>query len=250
MSVRVDPKEIDQVIAYIQKIPFHIPLLFQDSKHNISLVAGLKDFNEVGRLKEVIRRNKFVLDLKVEIWTDVKNMPENLEIIKSQRFDSKIKVADSHMPYELDNIDLLLIEKLTNNSMQPFGKIAKEIGTSINTISRKYKKLKESGIIKPVLQINLTHLGYNAIMFFALKFASQSDTSSVIRNVMAIKDNTLIIKTSGEYDLLAFVIVKDLNQLLLTQDQVAKIPGILGLEMLVFPVWSPWPGIREYISTF
>lgn len=224
--------------------------MFQEAKNSISLIAGLKDLNEVGKLKEAIRRNKFVLDLKVEIWTDVKNMPENLEIIKSQRFSSKIRAPDNSITYQLDSIDLLLIEKLTSNSMQPFGKIAKEIGTSINTISRKYKKLIQNGIIRPVIQVNLTKLGYHAVMFFALKFASQSDTNSVISEVMGIKDNTLIIKTSGEYDLFVFVMVKDLNQLILTQNQVADISGILGIEMIIFPVCIPWPGIREYISTF
>ena len=86
VSIKVDPQEAEQVVAYLEKIPLEIPLINKDAKNNITLVAGLKDLYEVSKLKELIRKNKFVHDLKVEIWTDVKNTPEKLEIISSSCF--------------------------------------------------------------------------------------------------------------------------------------------------------------------
>ncbi|MCL5877354.1 MAG: Lrp/AsnC family transcriptional regulator [Candidatus Bathyarchaeota archaeon] len=176
-------------------------------------------------------------------------MPENLQL--SKKTHPKITFKEKqNLDLELDSTDLQLIERMTENSMQPFSKIAKEIGTSINTVSRKYRKLVNSQIISPVLQINPQKLGYNAMVVFALSFASQSDMSSVIEAVMRIKDTFLIIKTSGNYDLFFQVFVRDIDQLLSTQNQVANIPGISTIESTIYPIPTQWPLLGEYISTF
>lgn len=249
--VKADQKEIEQVLDYIKKIPFKIPYLAKSPKNNITLIAGLKDINEVGKLKEFIRRNTSVLELKTEIWTDVKNMPEKLAVSSlSVDADNPVLPNKFDCQVNLDTLDFHIIEKLMQNSMQPFVKIANEIGTSVNTVSRKYKKLSENGVIRPTLQVNLPKLGYHAVAIFGLAFASQTDTDSVTEEVMKIRDNTLIIKTSGEFDLLAHIMLKDINQLLATQNQAAKIPGISKIEITVVPVVVPWPSPGEYISTF
>jgi Lrp/AsnC family transcriptional regulator for asnA, asnC and gidA len=254
VQVTVDPKETEQVLEYVQKLPFDIPNFGKDAKNSVWLIAGLKNLQEVGKLKEIIRRNKFVYDLKIENWTDVRNTPENLEVIESDSemeensFNSRIERHEVNT--DIDRLDLQIMEKMLKNSMQPFGKIAKEVGTSINTVSRKYKRLTESRTIKPCIQINLHKLGYHAVMIFTLTFSSQSDTDYVLSEITQIKDNTLIIKTSGAYDLFVYVMLKDINQLLSTQEQIAKIPGISKIEMLTLPVLVPWPTTGEYISTF
>ena len=192
-------------------------------------------------------------DLKVETWVGVKNMPENLQLLpKKTHQETTLKAfTEKQKPHwKLDSIDLQIIDRMTENSMQPFGKIAKEIGTSINTVSRKYSNLVNSRIIRPVLQINPKKLGYNAMVVFALSFASQSDMTAVIEAVMNIKDTFLIIKTSGNYDLFFQLFVRDIDQLLSTQNQVATIQGISTIESTVYPIPTRWPLPGEYISTF
>ncbi len=251
--VTVDKNEIKQVIAHIQKLPFKIATLYQDPKNRIGLIVGLHDVNELSRLKECIKRNRFVVDVRIDVWTDIKNMPENLEIGKQQcnKNEKTIQPREVNEPScELDEIDLQLIGELIRNSIQPFSKLAEHLGTSINTVSRKYKKLVENRIIRPTIQLDLTKLGYFANVSFALAYSSQIEPNDVIRDVVAIKNNYLTIKISGEYDLLIHILLKDLSQLLLTQKQVAEITGVSRLEMLVYPVFSPWPNCGEYISTF
>ena len=251
--VTLDKNEIRQVIAHIQKLPFKIATLYQDPKNRIGLIAGLHDVNELSRLKESIKRNRFVADVRIDVWIDIKNMPENLEIGKTQHNKTKniIQPQEVHEPtYELDEIDIQLISELIRNSIQPFSKLAEQIGTSINTVSRKYKKLIDNRIIRPTIQLDLIKLGYFANVSFALAYSSQIEPNDIIRDVVAIKNNYLMIKISGEYDLLIHILLKDLNQLLLTQKQVAEIPGVSRLEMLVYPAFTPWPNCGEYISTF
>jgi DNA-binding Lrp family transcriptional regulator len=253
IQIKVAKKDIDQVINYIQKIPIQRPMIFKDPKNDVSLIAALHDINEVSHLKEEIRKNKAVLDLKVEIWIGVRNMPENLALSresKPQEGHFKDFEVNQKAKKELDSVDLQIIDRLTQNSMQTFSKIAKETGTSINMVSKKYKNLVNSHIIRPVLQINPKKLGYNAMVIFALSFASESEMDSVIGAVMGIKDTFLITKTSGNYDLLVQVFVRDIDQLLLTQYQVANILGISAIEILVYPVPTQWPLPGENISTF
>jgi DNA-binding Lrp family transcriptional regulator len=191
------------------------------------------------------------MDLKVETWIGVRNMPENLTL------SAKTKPSELHPKPEthktnlvLDNLDLDLIDRLTKDSMQPFSKLAKAMGTSINTVSKKYRRLVDNHIIRSVVRINPKKLGYNAMLFFALSFASESETDSVIKALMEVKDTFLITKTSGNYDLLVQMFVRDIDQLLATQFQVANIAGISSIESLVYPLPPEWPLPGENISTF
>lgn len=253
VQVNVNHKELEQVQEFIKKLPYKTSLVAPDPQNSIGLVAGFNDVREVTKFKESIRRNKAVTDVKVEIWTDIKNMPERIQLA-GQSIEKEKAVAFSadnqKIDYTLDDMDRKLIEKLLIDSMQPFGKIAKEIGTSINTVSRKYKRLTENGIIKSTIQLNLPKLGYTALVCFPLTFASESDPNEVMKEILAIKNSCLLIKTSGEVDLFAYVMLRDLNQLLETQNEVARIGGISRMEMKIFPVLVPWPAVGEYISTF
>lgn len=88
------------------------------------------------------------------------------------------------------------------------------------------------------------------MIIFALSLASESETDSVIDSVMEIKDVFLITKTSGNYDLIFQAFIRDIDQLLLTQSQVANTPGISAIKSLVYSVPPQWPLPGENITTF
>lgn len=117
-------------------------------------------------------------------------------------------------------------------------------------MARKYKTLTEKGIVRPVIQLNLPKLGYHAVLVFAITLGSEVDPNEVIKELFKMKDSFLMIKTSGEFDLYAFVMLRSLNQLLETQSQVTRIRGISKLDMKIYPVLVPWPAYGEFISTF
>jgi DNA-binding Lrp family transcriptional regulator len=234
-------------------LPYHTSFIYPGPINTISLLAGFNDIRDVTKFKESIRRNKSVTDVKVEVWTDIKNMPERIEVATQSSAKEKTPVfaADNQKTnYVPDEIDCKIIDKLIDDSMQPFGNIAKEIGTSINTVSRKYKRLTENGIIRPVIQISLTKLGYNALIIFSITFASESDPNDVMKAILEINNSYLLIKTSGEVDLLAYFVLRDLSQLLKTQKTLSLMEGISKIDMKMFPELLPWPNRGEYISTF
>ena len=72
----------------------------------------------------------------------------------------------------------------------------------------------------------------------------------MIKRLTAIRDNYLIEKTSGDYELHIFMMLRDIDQLMAARDEVASINGITRLEMMLMPILVPFPFPREYISTF
>jgi len=251
-----DQTEAEQVLQYIRKIPFKIIFLGQDPRNNIVFLVGLKNINEINLLKEILRKNRNIIDIKLQQWTGCRNIPENLEILNSPKkvksksedpIQTNIKVTD----LKLDEVDFQIIEKLSLDSMQPFRKIAEEIGVSLKTVSKRYRILKENGIIKSTIQIDPTKLGYYAIADFMVTPASQTNLKSVIDEFMDIKDTIVMVTTtSGEYDLSVHIAIKDINQLLSTQIQVSKIIGLSKIWSSVLPIFGPLPIVREYLTTF
>jgi hypothetical protein len=194
--VNVDQTGAQEAIAFIKKLPYETFLVTLAPKNTISLTVGLNDLREVGKFKEAIKRNKYVTDVKMEVWTEVKNMPERLMITDNASSEGAVEIVEDHKAdYEVDEIDRQIIEKLLGDSMQPFGKIATEIGTSLNTVARKYKKLLENKIIRPVIQLNLPKIGYHAVVVFPIGFGPEANPDDIIKELFTIKDSTLMIKT-------------------------------------------------------
>jgi Lrp/AsnC family transcriptional regulator, regulator for asnA, asnC and gidA len=252
ISVKTDPQQQGQVIEYIKKIPNIFGVYGTlDPKFNLMIVATLRSLNELDQVKDAIKRNKSVFDVKSEVWTDIMNIPENLSIISSTvKTNNTKKTIIRKAQNSVDELDTLLIEKLSNNSRKSFTEVAQQMSMSIDTVARRYKKLVENGTIKATIQIDPAKIGYHASVKFSLSFASQNDTLAVMKTLKAVKDNVLVIKTSGEYDLHIEVLVKDIDQLLAAQEEVAGINGITRLETSVTEIVAPWPSPREYISTF
>jgi DNA-binding Lrp family transcriptional regulator len=252
----VNQNEVEQVLQYVRKIPFKIIFLGQFPRNEIVFLVGLTSSNEIYLLKEILRKNRNIMDIKLEQWTGCRNIHENLELLNSPQkvksnsedtIPNSIKVTD----IKLDEVDFQIIEKLSLDSMQPFRKISEEIGVSPKTVSKRYRILKESGIIKTTIQIDPTKLGYYAIADFMVTLAAQTDLKSVINEFLDIKDTIVMVTTtSGEYDLSVHIAIKDINQLLSTQIQVSKIRGLSKIWSSVLPIFCPLPMVSEYITTF
>jgi len=257
--IRVQPQQEDEVIVYLEKIAsvYH-PTVYgimkiPDPKNNIWLIVSLKDLKELDQTKDLIKRNKFVIELKTEVWTGIRNTPENIEILpktSTRKPEMSSSQESKRKENTIDEIDSRIIEKLSRNSREAFGQIAQQIGTSLNTVAKRYKKLVENGIIKASIQIDPAKIGYQAMVNFNLAFASQNNTASVIKQLTAIKDNVLIVKTSGDYDLWVVVMIKDIGQFMATRDEIARIPGLTRLESRISPAEPPFPYPKEYITTF
>jgi DNA-binding Lrp family transcriptional regulator len=195
--------------------------------------------------------------MKTAIWTDVKEMNENLAIIDENRSTpqpSKDKTETKTPPptIKIDGIDEKIAEKLAKNGRISWEALSKEVGITPDIAKKKYDRLKESGVLKVTIQIDLLKLGYRAMgIFFTV--TSNQQSKAIIDKLIELPDVISIMKTAGNYDLQIYSLVQNLDQLMLLQESIGKIPGISKIDLEIIRLkqtLNGWPSPKQYISTF
>lgn len=256
MLINVDSHQTDQLIEYAQKMPGAIFVSKRDAKGNISVGVTLKTLEQLNEVKDCIKRKFSVLEIKTAIWTDVKEMNYNLAITEKNRKKNEspisyVKTGKKRNPL-IDNIDQRITDILAENGRISMESLAQEAGISPYIAKRRYRKLKNNGVLKVTIQVNPHKIGYRALcMFFAV--TSHEETGVIIEKISKIPDIISIMKTTGDYDLQIFAMVQDLDRLLSIQEEIGKIQGItkIDIELLRFSEeMQNWPTPKQYISTF
>jgi DNA-binding Lrp family transcriptional regulator len=195
--------------------------------------------------------------MRTAIWTDVKEMNENLSIIPENRknvgetinYQTKTQKKSNPQTIHIDQIDQKITDKLAENGRVSMETLGREIGISSDTAKRRYEKLKKNGVLKVTTQINPLKIGYQALCLF-FTITSHENSFLIIEKIRKIPDIISIMKTTGDYDLQIWAMVQDIDQLLSIQDELGKIRGILKTDIEIVRVLDKWPSPRQYISTF
>ena len=257
--INVDSTQADQLIEYLRKMPEVYAVSSWGAKGNISVTAILKTLEQLNEVKDSIKRNFSVQEMKSAIWTDVKEMNENLAITIDNRnkVPTPIKVASTEKKntaknIHIDKIDQKIADMLAQDGRIPMEALAQEIGISSDETKKRYEKLKNNGVLKVTIQVNPNKIGYFGMCVF---LATTSDVNPflIIEKIKNVPDIISIMKTTGDYDLQIWAMVQDLNHLLSIQEEVGKITGITKIDVNLIRLgenWKKWPTPRQYISTF
>ena len=253
--VNVPPQYERDVAQQMRKIPGIYDVYRWGSHSCLWAVSDFMKTDQVDKVKLLIKKVSSVLKLEVEIWTDIRNMPENLSMfdklhdVSRERMAKEAKFARAK-PGNIDNIDLQLIGKLKANGRATFNKIGKELGISTSTVIRRYNALRSDGVIRALIQVDPMKIGYLSETCFRLTINSEADLANLSDAICKIPDITALIKTIGAYDLTTFAQVKSLEHFFALEAEVANVPGIREINPVAlnqFPVF-PYPG--EHMSTF
>ncbi len=259
LLVNVEAQQADKLLEHLQRMPEVYSFYNRGVRGNIDVLVILKTLDQLNEIKESIKRRFSILEMKTAIWTDVKEMNQNLAInlddlkntVKIEHAD-KFKEKNNFIVNPIDEIDQKIADKLAENGRISMDMLGKAIGLSPNTAKRRYEKLKTNGILKVTVQINPIKIGYQALCVF---FTTTSNEKSclIVDEISKIPNIISIMKTSGDYDLQIWAMVKDIGQLLNIQEQIGKIPGISKIETEILKIGEElkkWPSPRQYISTF
>jgi DNA-binding Lrp family transcriptional regulator len=255
--INVESQQADQLIGYLQKMPEVYGFYSRGIKGNIDVITILKTLEQLNDIKDSIKRHFSVLEMRTAIWTDVKEMNENLTIIPDNRrnveetinYQTQAQKKINPQTTVIDQIDQKIADKLSENGRVPMETLGREIGISSDTAKRKYEKLKKNGVLKVTIQINPLKIGYQALCLF-FTVTSHEKSFLVIEKISRIPNIISIMKTTGDYDLQIWAMVQDIDQLLSIQEELGKIQGILRMDMEVVRVLDKWPTPRQCISTF
>lgn len=257
LFVNVQPQKQDQILRSILKIPNIYAVTPLNTGSDLWVVATLKNNEELDRVNQSIKKLPSVISVRTEVWTGIRNTLEHLTVLSTNKTLSKtdttkIQASNStgKTTDKIDEIDLQIIEKLVSNGRQSFRKIAKELKISTDTVSRRFRNLKQNGTIKATIQINPVKLGYYAQAYFSLEFVSQQNISDIVETLAKLPDIEKIIKTSGSFDVCIFALIRNIEQFITIQDEIAAISGIRKIHTVMQRITYPLPIPGSNMSTF
>jgi DNA-binding Lrp family transcriptional regulator len=256
--INVDSQQEDQLVSYLQKMPEVYSFYSRGIKGNWDVVVILKTLEQLNAIKDQFKRRFSIVEMRTAIWTDVKEMNYNLGIT-SGNAENQEAGTNYHVKIQrscpqsmiLDQIDQKIADKLSENGRMSMETLGREIGISSETVKRRYEKLKKNGALKVTIQVNPNKIGYQAMCVF-FTVTSHENSLAIIEKIVDIPNIISIMKTTGDYDLQIWAMVKDLSQFFSVQEQLGKIQGItkMDIELSSLEKWEKWPSPRQYISTF
>jgi DNA-binding Lrp family transcriptional regulator len=206
----------------------------------------------------MIKQRIPTIGLKTYIWTGVRNIPENLNLRgmlkhtkKKTRQDLDKTDGTPKVETSIDELDKQIMAKLALDGRASFTQIAKQIGVSTETVIKRYHKLREGGSIKVSIQIDPNKIGYSSILDFNIAFAGPNSLSdNVVESLIEIPNVIFLTRTSGDYDLQATAMIRDISESFAIQDQIARISGITKVVANARKIPYSWPTLQQHISTF
>ncbi len=154
----------------------------------------------------------------------------------------------------MDQVDQLIVNRMTDDARLSFRKIAVELEVSPDTIINRYQKLRHDGVIRgSTVVVNPKKIGYDGMAVFMINVSpahilaeesSSTDSSRILETLIRMRNIILATKTVGDHDLLAIGVVRDFEHLIATGDDIAKIPGVRDVQV------SFWAGKSEICSKY
>ncbi|MEQ8476424.1 MAG: Lrp/AsnC ligand binding domain-containing protein [Fulvivirga sp.] len=137
--------------------------------------------------------------------------------------------------FEIDNVDLKILEILMKNAKKPYTEVAKQVFVSGGTVHVRMKKLEDAGIVKgTTLEIDPTKLGYDITAFIGIFLAKSELYDDVIRQLKEIPEIINVHYTTGNYSMFARIHCKDTQHLKdLLHDKIQKVDGIVRTDTMI-----------------
>lgn len=137
--------------------------------------------------------------------------------------------------YNLDKLDLQIIEHMMENAEISYADLGKKLFVSGGTIHVRIKKLQKDGIVKGTkLNADLKLLGYDVIAFIGIYLKESSLYDTVAKELYKIKEIVRLNYTTGNYSMFAEIVCKDISQLReVLHEKLQKIKGIERTETLI-----------------
>jgi len=256
-TIKMLPDRRDKAIENIRKMPKVYVIVKGNQKTILSVGITIENLNQIDIVKNKLSSLTLADEIISEIWLEIINIPENLKTLKinKQNYSTDKKTSENKLIHKLtktkiDKIDMKIIDLLSINGRMPFSQIAKKVGKSSDTIAKRYNKLVESNLLKIVIQINPIKLGYKGWMIFNLNFSAKVPLQEKIKEITKIPDVIHLVKAKGPYDLVVYVFVKDIDQILEMQNKFSNFNDLIKISILTNEILQIWPTPKQCKTTF
>jgi len=135
--------------------------------------------------------------------------------------------------YEMiDDLDRNIIKSLSKNGRMSFAEIATNLDVTEKTVRTRYNNLVENNIIEVVGVVNPITLGIKVGAIIQLKVVPQH-IDQIVEDLKQIPVIRYITTTTGDFQLLAQVNVRDYEELSETVKTIHRIPNISSTNVIM-----------------
>lgn len=131
---------------------------------------------------------------------------------------------------DLDELDLLLITHLEVDARQTTRELSAKLGVSATTISKRIRKLADSGVIRFSSFIDPMAVGLRVKAFFGLN-VTPGKSSDAAQHLALQKRIVWFNATTGRYDMMMYAVFRDNQETLdWLVNELSAVPGVIGAE--------------------
>ena len=136
---------------------------------------------------------------------------------------------------KLNDLDLKILRRLTNNARVPLRDVAEGENSSRSSVNQRLQRMIESGVITSLkYHVNPKKLGYNTCTFVGVRLERGSLYKEVAARLGEIPEITERHYTTGPYTLLIKLYAVDNNDLMrILNGTIQEIPGVVATETLI-----------------
>lgn len=137
------------------------------------------------------------------------------------------------MAASLDKIDLAILKNLIRDGRASFSGIAKEIGLTDVAVKKRVESLKRKNVISSInANLNMKALGFENPIFVQIR-SEISKNKDLCKKLCEFDNVVELHQVLGEYNLLAKMVVEDLNSAEKMISKIGLIDGVIDLKTLV-----------------
>lgn len=147
----------------------------------------------------------------------------------------------------LDDVDLAILGQLQEDGRRSFTEMAERLGVSIGTVRNRFGRLVEHGTLHVVGRANPHQVGFRAPANLHLQVRPSHRIAAAADAVAALPEVSYVALVSGEYDLEADVMCRDVDHLTdLVTRRIQRIPGVVATrtDMILRVVKYGQPDLR------
>lgn len=137
--------------------------------------------------------------------------------------------------YQIDNLDLKILNLLMQNAFMPYTEIGKELYVSPGTVHVRMNKMQKMGVVQnPQLHVNFAKLGLDVTAFIGVFLIRSDQYDKVVNALKKIEEVISCHYTTGNYSLFLKVVCRDTQHLReVLHDKLQRIEGINRTETLI-----------------
>ena len=133
--------------------------------------------------------------------------------------------------YQIDNIDLKILNILSKNAKMAYTEVAKKVFVSGGTVHVRMRKLEKTGVVRGTkLDIDYGKLGYNISSYMGIYLEKSFLYKETVKFLRKIPEIVEIHAITGQYTIFIKIICKDTSHFRNLLDTVHKVKGITRTE--------------------